>query len=117
MYLAERTSSVNWLHKKGEIFPLSLRPIDDINFCSWLGSARNRGHKVCFEREADVANGILRELMGCRSLANNTMYESTVNRSTIIWLKWIGNMQIFQIEVITTSTEFYNVCCCLGAVP
>lgn len=49
----------------------------------------------CFEREADVANSILRELMGSRSLANNAMYESTVNRSTMIWLKWIGNMQIF----------------------
>lgn len=49
----------------------------------------------CYEREADVANSILRELMGSRSLANNAMYESTVNRSTMIWLKWIGNMQIF----------------------
>lgn len=36
------------------MFPLSLRPIDDINFCSWLGSARNRGYKVCFERRSDV---------------------------------------------------------------
>lgn len=51
--------------------------------------------KVRCEREADVANSILRELMGSRSLANNAMYESTVNRSTMIWLKWIGNMQIF----------------------
>jgi hypothetical protein len=36
------------------MFPLSLRSIDDINFCSWLGSARNRGNKVCFEREAEI---------------------------------------------------------------
>lgn len=41
------------------MFPLSLRPIDDINFYSWLGSARNRGHKVCFERRADVMSSLL----------------------------------------------------------
>jgi len=36
------------------MLPLKLRPIDDINVRSCLGSARNRGHKVCFERGADI---------------------------------------------------------------
>lgn len=36
------------------MLPLRLRPIDDINVRSWLGSTRNRGHKVCFERVAVV---------------------------------------------------------------
>ncbi|RCX00344.1 hypothetical protein DFO56_106312 [Kosakonia sp. AG348] len=34
----------------------------------WLGSARNRGHKACFERSADIVNSILFESTGGRSI-------------------------------------------------
>jgi len=53
------------------MFPLSLRPIEDINFCSWLGSARNRGHKVCFERDIVIQLFLSVGLMGIQLVASN----------------------------------------------
>lgn len=45
--------------------------------------------KVSNERRAEVRSGVT------MNFANNDVCQSTVNRSTMVWLKWIGNMQIY----------------------